>query len=329
MTDNVVPRISVLIPVFNGEAFATKSIASALGQSMAPLEVVVIDDASTDGTVKIVRALAEKDARVKLVESTKNGGPGKARTLGLHTARGDWIAILDADDEMEKNRLEVLVTRAEQDSLDAIADNLVLVDPGLCKDVGLAFPIGPDESLELTCESFLDNTRPGGRVNLGWMQPVVRRSFLQERGIEWPEIRHAEDMVFTMRLLMQGARFRLIGQPLYRYTQRRGTKSGTVSGTSRTKRNIAEQLKALETIAKEESATATLSPWARVRLNMMRSEIIATTHALDLRDGLQNSDYRQAFSSALGLATVPFGFWRSVRTRYFRGSKMPPVKIGN
>ncbi|MBL4557994.1 MAG: glycosyltransferase family 2 protein [Rhodobacteraceae bacterium] len=220
------PNVSVLIPAFNMDRVLETAVASALDQDGVTVEVVVIDDASTDGTPDLVAGMARKDARVHPVRLQENAGPGAARSAGLAQARGDWVAVLDADDRFAPGRLAHLLALARARNLDAVADNLTLVDPGLGRAVGRAFPLEEEAEITLTAERFLANSVPGARVNVGWAQPMVRRDFLERHGVAWPSLRHAEDMVFAMRLLMAGARWGLSGRAGYFYTQRRGTVSG-------------------------------------------------------------------------------------------------------
>jgi glycosyltransferase involved in cell wall biosynthesis len=88
------PEISVIIPVYNGERFLAESIESSLAQHPAPKQVIVIDDASTDGSVEVARRYPE----VTLIELETNGGPGRARNRGIAAASGEFIANLDHDD---------------------------------------------------------------------------------------------------------------------------------------------------------------------------------------------------------------------------------------
>jgi glycosyltransferase involved in cell wall biosynthesis len=93
--------VTILIPVYNGERFLAEAIESALDQTHEPLEVIVVDDGSTDGSA----AVAESYPDVRLIR-TENGGPGAARNLGIAAARGDAVANLDADDLMVPERIE-------------------------------------------------------------------------------------------------------------------------------------------------------------------------------------------------------------------------------
>ncbi len=92
--------ISVIVPVYNVESYLRKCLDSILAQTYQDLEILVIDDGSTDGSGKICDEYAEKDARIKVFH-TKNRGLSAARNLGLNEAHGEWISFVDSDDWVE------------------------------------------------------------------------------------------------------------------------------------------------------------------------------------------------------------------------------------
>ena len=106
------PLVSVIIPVFNGERFLRETVASVLTQTINSLEVVVVDDGSTDGTPAIIEELAKSDTRVaSLVQ--KNAGVSAARNLGYKHATGKYLAFLDADDIWMPDNLEQKIKKLE------------------------------------------------------------------------------------------------------------------------------------------------------------------------------------------------------------------------
>ena len=97
-------KISVVIPTYNREKTILRALHSVLDQSYGIYEVIVVDDASTDGTDKLVESI--KDERIKYIKLEKNGGPSNARNRGAQLATGEWIAFQDSDDCWYRDKLE-------------------------------------------------------------------------------------------------------------------------------------------------------------------------------------------------------------------------------
>ncbi|WP_292443698.1 glycosyltransferase family A protein [Mesorhizobium sp.] len=97
--------VAVIIPAYNAEAFIERTLSSVLAQTHKNLEIVVVDDGSTDGTVSIVRRLADRDRRIKLLQQ-KNGGVASARNAGVRASKAIYIAPTDADDLWHPTKLE-------------------------------------------------------------------------------------------------------------------------------------------------------------------------------------------------------------------------------
>jgi len=133
-------KVWVIIPALDAAAFVGGAIQSALAQSLTDLEVLVVDDGSSDQTAAIVQGFRDQDPRVRLLAHETTHGVSAARNNALAAAAGEWIALLDADDEFAPSRLEGLVAEAEARGLDALADNLQLVDFATRAPLGLAFP---------------------------------------------------------------------------------------------------------------------------------------------------------------------------------------------
>lgn len=96
---------SVVVPAYNREASIVRAVESALAQTLPPTEVIVVDDRSTDATVKVVRKRFEGEARVVVVESELNAGACVARNVGIEKARSEWIAFLDSDDAWHREKM--------------------------------------------------------------------------------------------------------------------------------------------------------------------------------------------------------------------------------
>src|SRR5262245_22830573 len=112
------PAVSVIMPAYNAEPYLHLAIESVLRQTFTDLELVIVDDGSTDGTVAVAKAYAARDPRVLLLQQS-NAGPGPARNTGFSAAQGRFFAFLDSDDEWDDTflaeHLAILQTRSDID----------------------------------------------------------------------------------------------------------------------------------------------------------------------------------------------------------------------
>ena len=113
------PLISVIVPVYNVELYLRKCLDSIVGQSYRDIEILIIDDGSTDGSGSICDEYAEKDERIRVFHS-ENRGLSSARNLGLDEATGDWIGFVDSDDRIEPDMYEVLIDKALETKADVV-----------------------------------------------------------------------------------------------------------------------------------------------------------------------------------------------------------------
>ncbi len=126
------PLVSIVIPLFNAKEYISETIESVLNQSYKNLEVIVVDDCSTDGSYLVVEEFSKLDSRVKLIRMEKNfGGPAKPRNIGVENSKGEYIAFLDADDIWEEDKLEVQIGLMEQEGYNFTSTNLLNVDENL------------------------------------------------------------------------------------------------------------------------------------------------------------------------------------------------------
>lgn len=214
------PVVSVIMANHNGAAFLEAAMKSVLEQTLQALELIIVDDGSTDQSRTLITRQAELDARVRLIARAQAGGPGRARNAGLDSARGEFIAIVDSDDLMHPGRLARLVAHAKADRAGIVADDIMVfaADGGAAPRRLLRGALAR-EAQWLDLEAFVDaNHLYGKGPILGVLKPLIARDILDRTGVRYDErLRIGEDYDFLAQLLEQGYYMRLYPELGYFY----------------------------------------------------------------------------------------------------------------
>ena len=227
------PRISFAVACYNASDYLSEAVRSALAQTIDDLEVLIVDDHSTDASLAVARTLAEADHRVRVLSTSHNSGPAGARNLALSEAAGEWFAILDSDDFLHPDRSRLLLEEARTSGADMIADDLLLFDQARQSPPSLFLDRrrGQASSWIILSEYLAESRMYGRRPNLGFLKPMMRTAFLREHAIAYDEsLRIAEDDALIIAALRAGARYRLMPQPLYFYRKHEASISHRLSG---------------------------------------------------------------------------------------------------
>ena len=220
------PVVSIIMANHNGGAFIEDALASCRRQTLTNIEIIVIDDASTDDSVERVERFVRLDARVSLIQMARQLGPAAARNCGLMNARGSWLAIMDSDDIMHPQRLLQLVMAGASHGANIVADNQMVFDNDhLASARPLlhgknSIPDGPISTADYIYSNCLSNES----TPLGYLKPLILNSFLKSKKCLYnPTLWIAEDYDLIARLLLNGAIFHVVPQMMYFY--RRHSKS--------------------------------------------------------------------------------------------------------
>lgn len=234
------PRVTVLIPSFNAAATLRAAVASALNQTLRDLEVLVIDDASSDGTASVVAEMASRDRRVRSLRNPRNQGKAVSMNYGIEVATGKWIAVLDADDRYAPERLQHLVSLAETEGVDMAADNQFFVDVAADEVIGSAWPAGED-ARRFDLEDLLAGSDAYASFSLGMLKPVFRTDFVRRVGLRYePDARNGQDFFKLLQFFLEGGTGMLSDRPLYFYSQPFGSKSRQWSHAGRKRYNFSQ-----------------------------------------------------------------------------------------
>jgi glycosyltransferase involved in cell wall biosynthesis len=210
MTD--MELVSVIIPAYNVERTIADCINSVRSQNYKELEIIVINDGSTDGTGRLVEQLATEDARIRTM-TTENGGVSHARNVGLSLAQGEYIVFVDADDLLLEHAIATLVeARAEVDA-DLVVASYVLANAAT----------GEEQTIHLTAQRCLA-TEEGHAFflteGLNLSQPwgkLYRRELFD--GVRYPIGKLYEDIAVIARLVEAAKQIRILDVPVILYRQ--------------------------------------------------------------------------------------------------------------
>ncbi|AHM57188.1 putative glycosyltransferase EpsJ [Peptoclostridium acidaminophilum DSM 3953] len=208
------PLISVIIPVYNAEGYIRKCLDSVIGQSYENLEIIVIDDGSTDESGNICDEYGKKDARIRVLHKG-NGGVSTARNLGLKMATGKYVGFVDSDDWIEKDMYSFLVSMAEANDADVAACGYYINDdsPPMQDNECATQSMSQEAAIQT---SFLNVSRFCFYGAL-WNK-LFRSDIFKGNGIEFDEsISVGEDMLFLSQCIMGSGKIVYSPIPKYHY----------------------------------------------------------------------------------------------------------------
>ncbi len=221
--------ISVILPIYNTEEYLRKCLDSVIHQTYRDLEIICIDDGSTDSSGRIVDEYAEVDERIRVVHQ-KNSGESNARNVGLNISKGEYITFLDCDDWIEPDMYETILKAIENDDLDMAA--------------GSWFKDYTDKIIEVTNEKDVSNQVFGRDELLRYLyerdayrgfsymwNKLYRREVLTESDGQImlfdESIRLGGDVIYLAKLALNVKRARYIDRPFYHYRMRESSGSHT------------------------------------------------------------------------------------------------------
>lgn len=223
--DNL-PKISVIIPVYNAEKYIKRCLNSIIHQSFNDLEILCVNDGSTDKSLNIIQKFSKKDKRIKIF-NTSNNGQGSARNLGLKYAKGEYISFIDADDWIKKDMYQKLYHKSKENDLDILFFQMInyinssgryvesdLYNYDVFKKFDINIPFSPEDASE-----FLF------KIAVCPVSKLYKRKFLIRNNIIFPESIIFEDNVFFYNAFLKASRISFINEHFY--VRRRHSESVT------------------------------------------------------------------------------------------------------
>ena len=203
------PKVSVIVPIYNVEKYLEKCINSLLSQTLEDIQIILVNDGSKDNSGNIAREYEKNNKnRITYVEK-ENGGLSDARNYGLKYATGDFIAFLDSDDYIEKNAYEEMYNKAIEENADYVECDFIWEFPNKIR-VDKQYPYKNKKEML----SFV-------RV-VAWNK-LIKRQLITDNNLEFPKGLRYEDVEFTYKLIPFINKFAYVDKPFIHYVQREGS----------------------------------------------------------------------------------------------------------
>lgn len=205
--------VSVIMPVYNSSKFLNKSIDSIQKQSLKDIEIICVDDGSTDDSLDILNDLKNKYDNIKII-CQQNSGPGVARNTGIKNAKGEYVAFLDSDDiYLDGTALEQMYNLGKSNDFNLICTNLKRINQDYTIDINYDFV---NSRFTYFYKHDILKSEDYG-IPFAFYRNLFKRSFLVENGIEFPDLRFGEDPVFMVNVLVNINEFLALPIDFYGY----------------------------------------------------------------------------------------------------------------
>ena len=206
------PTISVIMPVYNMGNYIVQSLESVLRQSLSNIEIMCVDDCSTDNSAQIIKSYQKEHSNIRYHKMDQNSGSGPCRNKGMELATGEYIAFLDPDDLFAEDALQTLYKTAKETGQNIVGGNLLSFhddDPSKAKDFGKA--TFEDNKLYSYANDY--------PFSVGYYRFIYKREFIQSIEVQFPPLRRYQDPPWFVQVMMQAKEFYGLSDPVYLYRQ--------------------------------------------------------------------------------------------------------------
>lgn len=212
-------KVSIIVPVYNSEEFLRRCLDSLVNQTLKEIEIIVVNDASPDNSIDIMREYEKKYlGKVIVIDSKVNSKAGGARNLGIDIAKGEYIGFVDSDDWVELNMYEELYNKAKESNTDIVDSNYVLSN-GIGEDYKEIEINNKDSIGKLDIEKKKSLLVHTGSV---WTK-IYKKDMINKYNIRFPANLLYEDNEFIPAALLHAESFDKIRKPLYHYFKKNET----------------------------------------------------------------------------------------------------------
>lgn len=207
-------KISIIIPVYNKEDRIRDCLDSILNQKISDVEVICVDDMSTDNSYRIVLEYSNKYSEIVAVKNNENRGAGYSRNVALALASGEYVWFIDADDYICDNSLRQIMDIIIQQDVDVLAFDLLRIDE---KGKYYAYSLNQSILTSINGESLFEQIGKEKKIRASTCTQVYSKRYLDRINLKFTEGLIAEDAVFSMRAMICAKKVQYLREPLYIY----------------------------------------------------------------------------------------------------------------
>ena len=211
-------KISVIIPVYNVEDYLNKCLDSVCNQTLTDIEIICINDGSTDNSLNILKEYSKKDSRIKVI-TKENGGQATARNLGIIESQGECISFIDSDDFIEPDMLEKLYSKVKENNLDIAMCKIATYDNQTAeiKDNVWYYMLGVFRDFEKDIFNHEDTKEFTCNIAVTPYNKIYKTSLIKDNDILFPEGLIFEDEKFFFDVYLRANRVSIVDEFLYYY----------------------------------------------------------------------------------------------------------------
>ena len=204
-------KISVIIPVYNVEDYLNKCLDSVCNQTLTDIEIICINDGSTDNSLNILKEYSKKDSRIKVI-TKENGGQATARNLGIIESQGECISFIDSDDFIEPDMLEKLYSKVKENNLDIAMCKIATYDNQTAeiKDNVWYYMLGVFRDFEKDIFNHKDTKEFTCNIAVTPYNKIYKTSLIKDNDILFPEGLIFEDEKFFFDVYLRANRVSIV-----------------------------------------------------------------------------------------------------------------------
>lgn len=312
-------EVSIIIPVYNSRKYLRKCLDSVCNQSLNDIEIIIIDDMSTDNSLDIVRSYEKNDSRIKLIAMDRNYGPGILRNIGINEASGKYIGFVDSDDYIEPNMYSELYNKILETEVDIVSCSFVNEVCGIDYKK-ILFGVNHNSGKEIIIEPKKQPDFLYDQAVVCWNK-LYKHDFIEN--FSFPEHLKYEDYPMVMNMLGSADRIFTLDRSFYHYRVR--PNSLTTSDYKNFKIEVLDIFECNNIIKKHYINSGLFSIYEDTLNNIFLTHLLFRLGSM-LSISMPFDKKKQLINNYANLVEIEFSNWKE--NEYFKQKRKSSIPLG-